>query len=100
MEQDTNLHLIEYRNSIDNLDAALIFLLSERFKITQKIGLLKAKNSLPAADKSREAKQLVRLRKLAQEAALDPVFTEKLFNFIVAEVVQNHEKLRDRTPST
>ena len=95
MKQDTNLQLIAYRDSIDNIDAALIFLLSERFKITQKVGILKAKNTLPAADKSREAKQLVRLCKFAQEAGLDPVFTEKIFNFIVAEVVKNHENVRD-----
>ena len=100
MDQNTNLQLMEYRNSIDNIDAALVFLLSERFKITQKVGILKANNTLPPADKSREAKQVVRLRELAQEAALDPALIEQIFKFIVAKVVQNHEKLRGEKSTT
>ena len=100
MDQNTNLQLMEYRNSIDNIDAALVFLLSERFKITQKVGILKANNTLPPADKSREAKQVVRLRELAQEAGLDPALIEQIFKFIVTKVVQNHEKLRDEEPTT
>ena len=53
MEQDTQKQLKEYRDSIDNIDAALVFLLSERFKITHKVGILKAENTLLPADKSR-----------------------------------------------
>jgi len=100
MDQNTNLQLMEYRNSIDNIDAALVFLLSERFKITQKVGILKAKKTLPPADKSREAKQVARLRELAQEAGLDPALIEQIFKFIVAKVVQNHEKLRGEKSTT
>ena len=95
MEQDTQKQLKEYRDSIDNIDAALVFLLSERFKITHKVGVLKAENTLLPADKSREAQQVSRLRKLSKEADLDPVFTEKMLNFIIAEVISNHENLRD-----
>jgi len=95
MEQDTQKQLKEYRDSIDNIDAALVFLLSERFKITHKVGVLKAENTLLPADKSREAQQLSRLRKLSKEADLDPEFTEKMLNFIIAEVISNHENLRD-----
>ena len=100
MDQNTNLQLMEYRNSIDNIDAALVFLLSERFKITHKVGILKAKKTLPPADKSREAKQVARLRELAQEAGLDAALIEQIFKFIVAKVVQNHEKLRDEKSTT
>lgn len=95
MEQDTQKQLKEYRDSIDNIDAAMIFLLSERFKITHKVGVLKAENTLLPADKSREAQQVSRLRKLSKEADLDPEFTEKMLNFIIAEVISNHENLRD-----
>ena len=94
MEQGTQKQLKEYRNSIDNIDAALVFLLSERFKITHKVGVLKAENTLLPADKSREAQQVSRLRKLSKEADLDPEFTEKMLNFIIAEVISNHENLR------
>ena len=95
MEQDTQKQLKEYRDSIDNIDAAMIFLLSERFKITHKVGVLKAENTLLPADKSREAQQVSRLRKLSKEAGLDPDFTEKILNFIIAEVISNHQNLRD-----
>ena len=95
MEQDTQKQLKEYRDSIDNIDAAMIFLLSERFKITHKVGVLKSENTLLPADKSREAQQVSRLRKLSKEADLDPEFSEKMLNFIIAEVISNHENLRD-----
>ena len=95
MEQDTQKQLKEYRDSIDNIDAALVFLLSERFKITHKVGVLKSENTLLPADKSREAQQVSRLRKLSKEADLDPDFTEKILNFIIAEVISNHQNLLD-----
>ena len=95
MEQDTQKQLKEYRDSIDNIDAALVFLLSERFKITHKVGVLKAENTLLPADKSREAQQVSRLRKLSKEAGLDPEFTERMLNFIIAEVISNHESIRE-----
>ena len=95
MEQDTQKQLKEYRDSIDNIDAAMIFLLSERFKITHKVGVLKTENTLLPADRSREAQQVSRLRKLSKEADLDPEFTEKMLNLIIAEVISNHEKIRD-----
>ena len=95
MQQDTQKQLKEYRDSIDNIDAALVFLLSERFKITHKVGVLKAENTLLPADKSREAQQVNRLRKLSKEADLDPDFTEKILNFIIAEVISNHQNLLD-----
>ena len=81
------------RGSIDNIDAALIHLLAERFKCTQKVGRLKAEHSLPPADPSREAQQIARLRALAESAHLDPAFAEKFLAFIVQEVIRHHEAL-------
>jgi len=85
--------LTTYRESIDNLDSALIALLAERFKITQRVGQLKAAHQLPAADPSREQEQIQRLRRLAKEAKLDEGFAEKLLTFIIAEVVRHHESI-------
>jgi chorismate mutase len=82
--------LLEYRQSIDNIDAALVFLLAERFKITQKVGRYKATAGLPPADPSREAQQISRLRDLARTAQLDPDFTEKFLRFIIDEVIRHH----------
>ena len=87
--------LVELRGSIDNLDAALVHIMAERFKITKRVGELKAAHGLPAADPSREARQIARLRTLAQQADLDPEFAEKLLNFIVSEVVRHHLQIAD-----
>ena len=86
--------LNQYRASIDNLDAALIHILAERFRITKAVGQLKAENDLPPADPTREARQVERLRQLAIEADLDPDFAEKLLNFIIKEVIRHHEQAR------
>jgi len=85
--------LEKYRASIDNIDAALIYLLAERFKITQDVGRYKAAVGLPAADPEREDRQVTRLRELAVDAGLDPVFSEKFLRFIVAEVIQHHQRI-------
>lgn len=78
------------RGSIDNIDAALIFLLAERFRCTKQVGVLKAQHGMPASDPAREEQQVARLRRLAGEADLDPEFAEKWFQFVVAEVIRHH----------
>lgn len=85
--------LLRLRDSIDNIDAALIHLLAERFKCTQQVGHLKATHSLPPADPARETAQIARLRKLAETAKLDPDFAEKFLAFIVREVIRHHEAI-------
>lgn len=87
--------LDRYRASIDNIDAALIHLLAERFKITQAVGRYKAEAGLPAADLDREALQVARLRALAEDSGLDPVFSEKFLRFIVAEVIHHHQRIAE-----
>ena len=82
------------RSSIDNIDAALIHLLAERFKCTQDVGRYKAEHGLPPADPAREAAQIARLRSLAQDAKLDPDFAEKFLGFIVTEVIRHHQAIR------
>jgi chorismate mutase len=89
------VELARLRDSIDNLDAALVHVLAERFKCTQQVGLLKAQSSMPAADPEREAHQIARLRRLAAEAKLDPEFAEKFLSFIIAEVLRHHEAIAE-----
>ncbi|MXO64011.1 chorismate mutase [Qipengyuania oceanensis] len=86
--------LAGYRKSIDNIDAALVHMLAERFRITQAVGEYKAKVELPPADPNREKNQIERLRKLAEEADLDPEFSEKFLRFIIEEVIRHHERAR------
>jgi chorismate mutase len=85
------------RDSIDNIDAALIHMLAERFKCTQVVGRFKAEHGMPPADPEREAEQIARLRALAHEAKLDPDFAEKFLAFIVTEVIRHHVALRNET---
>ncbi|AGH49470.1 chorismate mutase [Sphingomonas sp. MM-1] len=87
--------LKRYRESIDNIDAALVFMLAERFKVTQAVGRYKAEAGLPPADPGRESAQIERLRTLARSANLDPDFSEKFLRFIIDEVIRHHEKARE-----
>ncbi len=84
--------LADHRESIDRLDAILIYSLGERFKQTQAVGKLKAAHDLPPSDPVREAQQIERLEDLAKRANLDPKFATKFLNFIISEVIQHHKK--------
>ena len=90
---DAKTDLASLRLSIDNIDAALIHMLAERFKYTQQVGRLKAANGMPPSDPERESVQIAHLRTLAEAAQLDPAFAEKFLNFIVAEVIHHHEQI-------
>ncbi|MBU2653589.1 chorismate mutase [Acidomonas methanolica] len=94
--EEARARLEMHRQSIDNIDAALIHMLAERFRHTQSVGELKAKAGLPAADPSREARQIARLRELAANARLDPDFAEKFLAFIIREVIRHHDTIAGR----
>ncbi|MEM7438132.1 MAG: chorismate mutase [Pseudomonadota bacterium] len=84
--------LSDHRDSIDRLDAVLVYTLAERFQHTKAVGKLKAQHELPPSDPSREADQVARLERLSTEANLDPEFAKKFLNFIIAEVIQHHKQ--------
>ncbi|KQO42128.1 MULTISPECIES: chorismate mutase [unclassified Aeromicrobium] len=92
--EDVRAELDDMRSSIDNIDAALVHLLAERFKCTQRVGRLKAAHELPPSDPERESRQIERLRTLAVESDLDPAFAEKFLTFIIDEVIRHHEAIR------
>ena len=94
-DKTAEAELLALRGSIDNIDAALIHMLAERFRCTQQVGRLKAEHDMPASDPEREARQIERLRALAVDARLDPEFAEKWFNFIVAEVIHHHQVIAE-----
>ncbi|MCK8784216.1 chorismate mutase [Roseomonas sp. NAR14] len=96
---DPLAQLRELRVSIDNIDAAIIHMLAERFRCTQRVGRLKAAHHLPPADPAREAEQVARLRSLAAAARLDPEFAEKFLAFVIREVIRHHEAVPRAAPA-
>ncbi len=92
MTDDGRDELAALRRSIDNIDAALVHMLAERFRCTKAVGLLKARHGMPAADHGREAEQIARLRRLAADAHLDPDFAEKFLSFVIREVIRHHQQ--------
>ncbi|MCD2175809.1 chorismate mutase [Rhizobium sp. C4] len=93
IDPEIKSRLAGYRQSIDNIDAALVHMLAERFRCTKEVGVLKATHELPPSDPAREEYQIERLRRLAKEANLDPDFAEKFLNFIIKEVIRHHEAI-------
>jgi chorismate mutase len=83
--------LRDLRASIDNIDAAIVYMLAERFRCTEEVSRLKATHKLPPGDPTREAEQIERLRWLAKDARFNPDFTEVYLNFIVSHVIRHHE---------
>ncbi|MBE7701772.1 chorismate mutase [Oerskovia sp. Sa1BUA8] len=85
--------ILSLRESIDNIDAALVHLLAERFKFTRRVGELKAQGGLPPADPARDQQQIARLTGIAQASGLDPAFAEQFREFIVSEVIRHHQQI-------
>ena len=81
------------RKRVDNIDNALVFLLAERFCVTQDIGKMKKKQNWSAVDNLREQEQFVRIKRLAEDAGLSPEFAERFLRLIIEEVVLNHNRL-------
>ncbi|MDQ1289625.1 MAG: chorismate mutase [Actinomycetota bacterium] len=96
-DDDVREVLAALRDSIDNLDAAMIHLLAERFKCTQKVGALKARHGMAPSDPEREARQIERLHRLARESGLNPVFAERFLNFVIDEVIRHHRAIAEST---
>ncbi len=92
--------LTRLRSSIDNIDAALVLLLAERFKITRQVGEHKARSGLGVVDPERERQQFARLRDLAKSAGLDPAFSEKFLRFVIDEVVHEHTLASSRSQAS
>ncbi|MET3524621.1 chorismate mutase [Mesorhizobium abyssinicae] len=85
--------LTEHRDTIDNIDAAIIHMLAERFRCTDEVGFLKAQSGYPPQDRAREAAQVERLRGLALRAGLDPDLAEAYLRFVVAHSVNRNEAI-------
>ena len=91
----TDDELAALRRSIDKVDAALVSLLAERFRITHDIGVYKAANEMPPVDLVRQHQQVDGLRQLAVAEGLDPDFCERFVHFVMDEVIRNHRHIAE-----
>lgn len=83
------------RQSIDNVDTAIVSLLAERFKYTSQVGVLKARAGFAPADYKREERQIERLHGIATAAGLDPEIAEMYREFVVTEAKRRHKRIAD-----
>ena len=83
------------RQSIDNVDTAIVSLLAERFKYTSQVGVLKARAGFAPADYKREDYQIERLHRTAVDAGLDPDIAEMYREFVVTEAKRRHKRIAD-----
>lgn len=88
-------HIRQLRQSIDNIDSAIISLLAERFKFTSQVGVLKAQAGFAPADQRREDYQITRLGRIAIDAGLDPQIAEMYREFVVTEAKKRHQRIAE-----
>ena len=81
------------RQTIDNVDSAIISLLAERFKATSRVGVLKAQAGFAPEDMKREDYQIERLHRIAVDAGLDPDIAEMYREFVVTEAKKRHARI-------
>lgn len=93
--QYANDSLDDLRARIDELDAKLVDLLAERFRITERVGEYKKQYDLPPFDGSREREIAERRARLCREAGLDPEAADEIFQLIIRLVRKRHREIRD-----
>ena len=82
------------RLKIDEIDESIIELFSERFKVTQKVALVKKKHNLDAIDSSREARQMEKIAKLSSKNKINTELMKKIFRLVIDDVVKNHKMVK------
>ncbi len=91
---NVDLLLKNERSTIDRLDAIIVNALIERFSVTKRIGLIKAKNDIEPHDGEREKEQLKSLEKLSRDSDLDKDFIVNLMKMITTESKKKHEQVK------
>jgi len=88
--------LKKLRREIDQIDKKLLKTLAGRFKITQKVGEYKKKNSLPSIDREREKELFKKCDYLAQKLNLNKKLVKEIFQAILKIVRANHKKIKTK----
>ena len=74
--------LLKLRNLIDTVDEKIITAISERFRLVQKVGILKKQQSIPARDSIRWKKVLNNRMAFALSKNIDPYMVKKIYTII------------------
>lgn len=85
--------LADLRRQIDAVDERFVALLAERFRITRRVGRIKAERGLPPQDATREAQIDAKVRRLASEHELDEGLVSDVLRAVIDRVVAEHREL-------
>jgi len=86
--------LLKLRQEIDKCDKDLLLVLKRRFRLTAKVGKLKAKKDLPIKDLKREEEKIKSVLSKWSPKLADPNLIRRLFVEIIKEVRKNHQGYR------
>lgn len=86
--------LQDIRKSIDNLDNALVAILAERFRLTERVGFIKRSHDMPAEDLERERMQELNYSELASSYGLDRASLIEIMRTIISQVKKRHLEIR------
>jgi chorismate mutase/prephenate dehydratase len=78
------MSLKELRTKIDALDAQVVKLLAERFRLAQEIGRLKKDTGQPVTNTTRETRVMQHIAQLAEQEGLDPLVLQKIYHEVIA----------------
>lgn len=98
-QADAARQVAELRTDVDTIDAAIVTMLAERFRVTRRIGLLKARAGFASADLQREAAQVATLRGKAEDCGLDPDLAEAYLHLVADAAKRGHEQLASQASS-
>jgi chorismate mutase/prephenate dehydrogenase len=84
----------DLRKQIENIDEKIVYLLSERMKLSSKIGKIKQKNNFPITDEKREESVRLRWLSLSQKYGIPESIVDPLLNLIFS-----HSKIFQINPS-
>lgn len=94
MKPASDDYLRDLRSSIDNLDNALVAILAERFRLTEKVGVYKANRKMSTEDPEREASQIERLLRLSESYGLDGDVLTEVIKAVIGRVKMRHEEIK------
>lgn len=86
--------LVSLRARLDEIDAAIVDLLGERFDVTRRVGEVKRDGQLNPVDPERERIMMNTLRKRAETKNVNPDLVETLYRAIINNVVDAHRLVR------